>query len=202
MRIEDGFIVDVFKFCDRWCGRCVLADRCRLNVEGPGPDNGQTTFDGFNADCLPADMEVSQFGPDPEVVAKSASLRRKTNRARLSASASVRLACETVEYLTMFVTVTTFRAIAARSRGETAGDQSSANGYGKAALLALERMRHAWRILVDTRHFSESDVAPFLREIERMERNVIRIAPGAGRFVRPGFDEPAEVAMLQAKTKH
>ena len=45
MEIQDGFIVGVFNYCDRWCERCPLTDRCRLFAdeteidfeEGNGP---------------------------------------------------------------------------------------------------------------------------------------------------------------------
>lgn len=30
MEIQDGFIVDVYNYCDRWCGACPLTSRCRL----------------------------------------------------------------------------------------------------------------------------------------------------------------------------
>jgi hypothetical protein len=59
-------------------------------------------------------------------------------------------------------------------------------------------MRAAWRLVVETRHYSESDVAPFLSEIDRMQRNLERAVPNARGFVRPGFDEPDEVKMLDA----
>ena len=30
MEIQDGFIVDVYNYCDRWCEACPLTSRCRL----------------------------------------------------------------------------------------------------------------------------------------------------------------------------
>lgn len=30
MEIQDGFIVGIFNYCDRWCERCPLTGRCRL----------------------------------------------------------------------------------------------------------------------------------------------------------------------------
>lgn len=45
MEIQDGFIVGVFNYCDRWCERCPLTNRCRVFAseaeigfeEGNGP---------------------------------------------------------------------------------------------------------------------------------------------------------------------
>lgn len=30
MEIQDGFIVGIFNYCDRWCERCPLTNRCRV----------------------------------------------------------------------------------------------------------------------------------------------------------------------------
>lgn len=45
MELQDGFIVGIFNYCDRWCERCSLTSRCRLFAdqaelefeEGNGP---------------------------------------------------------------------------------------------------------------------------------------------------------------------
>ena len=45
MDVQDGFIVGIFNYCDRWCERCTLTSRCRLFAdmaeidfeEGNGP---------------------------------------------------------------------------------------------------------------------------------------------------------------------
>jgi hypothetical protein len=30
MRVQDGFIVSIFNYCDRWCETCAFTSRCRL----------------------------------------------------------------------------------------------------------------------------------------------------------------------------
>lgn len=90
------------------------------------------------------------------------------------------------------------RAFSQVARNGPGEQQSDANGSGKAALLGLERMESAWRTLVDTHHLSAADAAPFLAEIARMQRNLGRALPNARAFIRPGFDEPEEVKMLDA----
>jgi len=45
MEVQDGFIVGIFNYCDRWCERCPLTNRCRVFAtlaeidfeEGNGP---------------------------------------------------------------------------------------------------------------------------------------------------------------------
>ena len=139
--------------------------------------------------------------PSPEVVRNGAALHRKRQRARFSANASVRMAVETIDHFTLFVPVKMLLCLGTVSHGGAGPQQSDANGWGKAALLGLERMRVAWRVLVDTRHYSESDAAPFLSEISRMQRNLERAVPNARAFVRPGFDEMEEASLLDAKLR-
>ena len=33
MDTQDGFIVGIYNYCDRWCERCTLAGRCRVFAE-------------------------------------------------------------------------------------------------------------------------------------------------------------------------
>ena len=45
MEVQEGFIVGIFNYCDRWCERCPLTSRCRVFAtlaeidfeEGNGP---------------------------------------------------------------------------------------------------------------------------------------------------------------------
>ena len=90
------------------------------------------------------------------------------------------------------------RAISQVARSGPGNQQSDANGSGKAALLALEQMERAWRSLIESDLVPASLAAPFLAEINRMQRNLDRALPRARGFVRPGFDEPDEVKMLDA----
>ena len=150
---------------------------------------------------LPADLEPSSMAPSPEVVRNSAALHRKRQRARFSANASVRVASETIYHFTLFVPVKMLLCLGTVSRDGPGPQQSDANGWGKAALLGLERMDAAWRLLVDTHHYSESDIAPFLSEIGRMQRNLERAVPNARAFIRPGFDEMEEVSFSDSKLR-
>lgn len=228
MTIKGGFIVDVSSFCDRWCSRCPFTARCELyakndagreettrlsraslleqvqmmhalpDARGSAPPSGPAAS---LEDCkLPAGLEASH-GPDPEVVRNTAALHRKHNRARLSANASVRMAIETIENFSLFVPVKMFLCIGTVSQHGVGPQQSDANGWGKAAMLGLDRMTAAWQLLVDTHHYTASDVAPFLSEIARMRRNLDRTVPNARAFVRPGFDDKEELALSDPKLR-
>jgi hypothetical protein len=231
MEVQEGFIVGIFNYCDRWCERCALTSRCRVFAtlaeidfeEGNGPlteprivrerrrweermleMHAQAEELGGAAlpkradrvGQLPPDLEASIV--DPQVVANGAQLRKKMQRLRMSANPSVRLATETIGYYSLFVPMKMMRAFSQVAREGPGDQQSDANGSGKAALLGLERMERAWQTLIETHHYSAQEAAPFLAEIGRMQRNLGKALPDARRFVRPGFDEPDEVKMLDA----
>jgi len=232
MEVQDGFIVGIFNYCDRWCEHCPLTNRCRLFADMAEVDfeqgNGPLTeprmlrerrrlaaqmielhaeaeelgeeATSMPDECLghlPQGLE-SSVGPDPEVVANGSALRSKMRKLELSANPAVRLAIQTIQYFSLFVPMKMMRAFSQVARHGPGDPQSDANGSGKAALLALERMESAWHTLIDTHHYSPTEAAPFLAEIARMQRNLQRAVPNARKFVRPGFDEPEEVKMLDA----
>ena len=232
MEVQDGFIVGIFNYCDRWCERCPLTGRCRVFAtlaeidfeEGNGPlteprssrerrriemqgiamhmaaeEAGEDDLPhaGERVGKLPPDMERC-VGPDPEVVGNAAQLHKKMHALSLSANPTVRLALETVRYYALLVPVKMARALSQVAKDGPGDQQSDANGSGKVALLALDRMERAWRMLIETHHMSPRDAAPFLAEIARMQRNLNRALPHARGFIRPGFDEPDDVKMLEA----
>ena len=146
---------------------------------------------------LPRDLETAD-SPDPEVVARGAELRALVSALKRSDDQTARLALETIERFAIFVPMKMFRALSQLAE-EGPGDlQSDANGSGKAALLGLERMEAAWRTLIDAHHVKPRDAAPFLAEIARLQRNLLRALPHARAFIRPGFDEPDQVLRLEA----
>jgi hypothetical protein len=72
------------------------------------------------------------------------------------------------------------------------------DGSAKVALLGIERSHAAWLAIVDRGDASVSDVAPFIADLIWLSDEVERAFPKARAFVRPGLDEPEEVAKLIA----
>lgn len=225
MTSHNPFIDRIDQYCDYWCERCALSQHCRRLAERAGRSRVhdvrveqlggelraemyvemlRAAFEGMDditrlgpraLERLPKGM-VATLGPDPKVVANSAELKQKLERARRASDPAVRLAVETIEHFTFFVPMKMVRVVSAVVRGETSGAQSDANGSGKAALLGVDRMRAAWRFLVNTCHISEQDAAPFLAELSTFTANIELCVPAARSFVRPGFDEQHHVASV------
>jgi hypothetical protein len=70
------------------------------------------------------------------------------------------------------------------------------DGSAKVALIGIERSHAAWLELIERGLAIQSEVAPFIEDLLWLSDALERVFPKARAFVRPGFDEPDEVAML------
>jgi hypothetical protein len=70
------------------------------------------------------------------------------------------------------------------------------DGSAKVALLGIDRSHTAWLDLIEVGATSASEVAPFIGDLVWLREALERTFPRARAFVRPGFDEPDEVARL------
>ena len=69
-------------------------------------------------------------------------------------------------------------------------------GSAKVAIIGVERSIDAWRALAATGAITEDQARPFMTELGWMQRRLDEVFPMARAFVRPGLDEPDEVAAL------
>jgi hypothetical protein len=72
------------------------------------------------------------------------------------------------------------------------------DGSAKVALLAVERSQAAWLQIIERGLAPCTEADPFVRQLLWLRHEIERIFPNARAFVRPGFDEPEEVAKLLA----
>ncbi|OFW17347.1 MAG: hypothetical protein A3F70_14630 [Acidobacteria bacterium RIFCSPLOWO2_12_FULL_67_14] len=72
------------------------------------------------------------------------------------------------------------------------------DGSAKVALVGIERSHAAWLQHVSDQVVTGGHVQDFVRELAWMRDEIDRIFPTARAFVRPGFDEPEEMAKLLA----
>lgn len=70
-------------------------------------------------------------------------------------------------------------------------------GSAKVALIGIERSLAAWRELVAASAVTQEQAQPFVDELSWLLRRLDEAIPLARGFVRPGFDEPHEVAAIR-----
>jgi hypothetical protein len=73
---------------------------------------------------------------------------------------------------------------------------ADADGSAKVALIGIERSHAAWLSLVDRGIAPAIQAEPFIADLVWLGEELERIRPRARAFVRPGFDEPNDVAKL------
>lgn len=83
------------------------------------------------------------------------------------------------------------------AQGRDPEAQSDAEGSAKVALLGAERSRAAWVDLVCDQRIHAIQAAPFIDTLTTIIDELDALLPGGRTFVRPGFDEPDEVARLR-----
>jgi hypothetical protein len=105
-----------------------------------------------------------------------------------------------VGWFHMMIHVQTMRALHGLAEDDPAerGWPADYDGSAKVVLVAVERSHTAWLAIVARGMASWSDVEMFVRQLLRIRDEVERVFPKARAFVRPGLDEPEEVAKLIA----
>jgi hypothetical protein len=215
MDIHDGFIVGIFNYCDSWCAACPFTSRCRLFADGvereaahdptlkpvidapplpggapPGPPaSGRRTIQPGHAPlCEHARTYVDRV---------FAWLRSHERFAEASDPEDPR-AVVTWFYSMIYVKI--HRAVRRLADDDRAGRDWPADddGSAKVALLAVERSQVAWIRIVELGMATWNEAEPFLRQLLWLHDEIERVFPGARAFVRPGFDEPEQVAQLLA----
>jgi hypothetical protein len=82
------------------------------------------------------------------------------------------------------------------SQDDPADCPADHDGSAKVALLSIDRSRGAWITTAERGLAPTTEVEPFVSELGVLADELERLFPKARAFVRPGLDEPAEVAKL------
>lgn len=233
MEVQDGFIVGVFNYCDRWCEKCPFTSRCGVFADiaehdfeaDHGPltepmaerqakelaEHARRWERELGIDFAKIEEEASN-DPDlelPEIRLEHLELNERAGDfghavwkwldGRTSGDQAVRDAIEVIAHFAFLIPSKVNRAL--HGLADDDGDREfppDFEGSAKVALLGIEQSTAAWRELASAGYLQPAEAAPFLSELEWLGRELERAIPGARTFVRPGFDEPDEVRMLDA----
>lgn len=238
MEIQDGFIVGIFNYCDRWCQTCAFTSRCRVfadmaeyesaqdhnlkpvvnapplpqDVPPPPPAWMQKLLDGMNEAALEASSDDEpeppprKTPPTHEALCQRAEayadwvfawLRTHDAFAKASNPDDPRAV---VGWFYLMIPPKTVRAVKGLAEDDPAEREWPADhdGSAKVALLAVERSHAAWLQIIGRGMATWNEAEPFVRQLLWLRDEIERIFPNARAFVRPGFDEPDEVAKLTA----
>ena len=229
MEVDEGFILGVYNYCDRWCERCSLTSRCRLFADNakfeamaagqlkavsdapPHPSDVRETPGWLEELLSEISEETVDKLPDPEPLpAAFTDLVERAHAYRhfvwqwLEANGFTRgdttnQAVETVAWFSSLIGAKVYRALCGLA--EFNGDREyppDHEGSCKVALLGIDRSIVAWQELVSTGQAKAAEAAPVIETLERLARDLDGLIPGARGFIRPGFDQPDEVARLEA----
>jgi hypothetical protein len=238
MEIQNGFIVGVFNYCDRWCAACALTSRCRLFADGaqfeagldptlkpvidvpPLPEDippepplwTQELFEEAEQAVLQARIEETPEPPPRKIPADHEALCEhalayfdrvyawlRTHEAFAEASDPAD-PCAAVSWFYSMIYVKVRRAVQGLAEDDAADREWPADhdGSAKVALLAVEQSKAAWLQIIERRLATWQEAEPFISQLLRLRDEIERVFPNARAFVRPGFDEPGDVARLLA----
>jgi len=217
MEVQDGFILGIYEYCDRWCETCAFTSRCqafsaRLRGEtnpSPPPRWLQECISEMNA-VLREPTTDRRFGKLLQAVAPQHHVIEQRARAYSLAAAGCLQTMEMVsdrdhadprtivERYCVLIPTKVYRALAALANENIYAEHwpRDHDGSAKVALMAIERSRAAWIALAERRLAPIVDAERFVSDLSRLADDLDRVFPTARAFVRPGHDEPEEVARL------
>jgi hypothetical protein len=110
----------------------------------------------------------------------------------------VRDSAETLQHFGFYIGPKVYRALRGRREADEEDYRlSDARGSAKAALIAFDRLGDAWLRLSERGAISVLEAEPVLTELQGITGELEALFPDARSFVRPGFDEPEALAMLE-----
>ena len=237
MEVQDGFIVGIYNYCDRWCETCAFTSRCRgfadqaemeasldenlravveapplpEEVPPPPPKWMQGLIEEMNkAASEPLSEEELKrldptLPPDHEAIEERAHgyCRRAGDLLKARDVYSRHDPADPYTVIGWFhylIPAKIHRALHGLGLDDPDDRDWPADhdGSAKVALLGIERSHAAYLAIVDRGDASISDIDPFIADLIWLSDEVERVFPKARAFVRPGLDEPDEVAKLIA----
>jgi hypothetical protein len=200
-------IVGIYKYCDRWCDRCLFTDRCaQYQTHSNAPDAVEGTREvrvhdhpSVRAATTYRDLVTAWFDTERiDLLARANRLVARADRldvgnALVAEAVQVKQALQIIAHDCAFIAPQVSRAVRGRARREPRASvvpepvQSDSNGCAKVALISIDRSEAAWRILAEW--MGGSATALLLAETLAQLRTRLELEfPAARQFIRPGFD--------------
>lgn len=227
MEVDEGFILGIYNYCDRWCERCSFTSRCRLFADGARldaiaagdlkplldapPHTSDVRLTPVWLDDILSEIDVTQIAaaPDPplplafaEAVDRAGAYRRGVQQwldANSLESSDPNDPIATISWFSSLIAAKVFRAL--NGLAAFNGDREfppDHEGSCKVALLGIDRSIAAWRDLIAVDRATLAEVGPFVATLEELRAHLESLIPKARAFVRPGFDEPEQVQQLES----
>lgn len=221
MEVRYGFIVGVYNYCDGWCDRCaftsycqVFADKCAMeaaldpNMKAVAEASVHLSeMDEIAGHPRPADASVRRV---QRIVPERDAIRRRSDEYLRRTHAWLQGSDRgdgrdphddpraVISWFHLMIHVKTMRALRGLEEDDPADRDwpPDHDGSAKVALIGIDRSYTAWLDLVEVGVVSTAAATPFLDDLLWLRGALERTFPRARSFVRPGFDEPNEVARL------
>ena len=141
MEVQDGFIVGVFNYCDRWCERCPFTSHCRVFAD-------HVEMEAALDPGLKAVVDAAIDARAQDYAVRTNQWLTACDRGLAERGDSPQ---DVISWFHFFIAAKIRRALTVWA-DEGAEDRSLAsdtNGSAKIALIAIERSHAAWLELVD-----------------------------------------------------
>jgi hypothetical protein len=228
MDVQDGFILGIYNYCDRWCERCRFTSRCRVFADGaehqaagslelkavqeaaPHPSDVQAAprwlaelLDGVS-EMPPADE------PTPAIIpARDSGLIDLGNVYCDSAwrwlesqgfgTGEPADPIQTISHFACLIPPKTRRALTGLAEFDGCRDYPPDHeGSAKVALDGIDRSVDAWKGAHAAGLVTHDAMSGFVSKLETLRAGLEDSIPNARAFIRSAFDEPDEVRRLEA----
>lgn len=203
-------IAGIYKYCDRWCERCLFTDRCQ-RYQGGEAAVSDAVYDAdaegvrnhpiVRAGDAYVDLVRAWFDAErrelldraDELVARADCVDEASTL--VTEAVQVKQALQIIAHDSSFIAPQLSRALRAHGRHVlgtplTDPEQDDCDGLAKAALIVIDRSEAAWRILAEW--MDGCATAVLLAETLADLRSRLELEfPAARQFIRPGFDRPS-----------
>jgi len=228
MDVQDGFILGVYNYCDRWCEQCRFTSRCRVFADMAIHDaSGDTNLKAVaEAPAHPSDLrelprwiqesfadfdesKLPELPAPPPLPPRLATAISRASRysddffhwyksAGIENVAEMPAPFDVIMHFSWMIASKTRRAIKGLNEDDGCRDYPpDFEGSAKVALDGIERSIAAWRELSDRSVVPADVAARFIVDLGWLVREIDVLVPKARTFLRPGLDEPDEVAKLE-----